>query len=210
MEYSLNYWDYQKKIGEFGGRANFYKFKNFVKESDQILDFGCGGGYLLENFNCKIKHGLEINDVAREFAESKGLKIFKSLNEISENYYDLIISNHALEHCERPLDELKTLYNKLKPGGRIIFYVPNDSIIHNYDPLNPNQHLYTWNAQCLGNLFNHAGFKIISCKKYVHRWPPKYRFIEKVFGPIIFDFCSRVYGLLSIFTLCQVRIICKK
>jgi hypothetical protein len=102
------------------------------------------------------------------------------------------------------------LHKKLKPGGKIIFYVPNDSIIHKYNPKNPNQHLYTWNAQCLGNLFKSADFEIIKCGKYLHRWPPKYRFIARIFGRRIFEFLSRIYGLLSIFTLCQIKIVAQK
>ena len=50
--------DYQKKIGEFGGIANTFKFKKYIKASDSILDFGCGGGFLLKNLekqNQKIK-----------------------------------------------------------------------------------------------------------------------------------------------------------
>ncbi len=45
--------DFKKEIGEFGGRANKFMFEKHVLPSDTVLDFGCGGGFLLSNLNCK-------------------------------------------------------------------------------------------------------------------------------------------------------------
>ena len=61
--------DYQKKIGEFGGKANLFKFKKFINHDSKVLDFGCGGGFLLNNINCSYKAGIEINSVARNFCK---------------------------------------------------------------------------------------------------------------------------------------------
>ena len=35
----------------------------------KVLDFGCGGGYLLDKINCKKKFGVEINNIAIKEAE---------------------------------------------------------------------------------------------------------------------------------------------
>ena len=68
--YDNNYFDnYQKQIGEFGGKANLFKFQKHISKGDKILDFGCGGGFLLNNLNCKSKFGVEINPFAREYCK---------------------------------------------------------------------------------------------------------------------------------------------
>ena len=41
-----------------------------------VLDFGCGGGYLLHNLTCAEKAGIEVNPAAIEDARAKGLTIY--------------------------------------------------------------------------------------------------------------------------------------
>ena len=53
--YAQDYFDRQKNVGAFGGIANSFKFTNSYKLSDTVLDFGCGGGFLLANLDCKRK-----------------------------------------------------------------------------------------------------------------------------------------------------------
>lgn len=113
--YDEKYFQYQKNIGVFGAKANRIKFEKLIFDNLKVLDFGCGGGYLLNEFKCKIdKYGIEINEVARNQAIENGLKCYKSSNELPSDYFDLIISNNALEHCENPYLELKELYRALK------------------------------------------------------------------------------------------------
>lgn len=69
--YDHDYFKWQKSLGEFGGWANLSKFSEFIKETDSVLDFGCGGGFLLKNLNCKKKFGIEINIPALENAKKK-------------------------------------------------------------------------------------------------------------------------------------------
>ena len=112
--YNEEYFNWYRKIGEFGGSINKTKFEKYIKEEDSVLDFGCGGGYLINKLNCKEKHGVEINPHAIKEAEKNSVKIFKDSNELSKNYDDKIISNNSLQHCENPYLELKNLYNALK------------------------------------------------------------------------------------------------
>ncbi len=68
MAYDKNYWDYQKKIGQnfFHTHAVINKFKSFVNPEDAVLDFGCGGGFVLNTLNCKKRVGIEINPHAQK------------------------------------------------------------------------------------------------------------------------------------------------
>ena len=64
--YNKDYFDWQKEIGKVGGYLNKFKF-----ETDVFMDFGCGGGYLLKQFDNKNKIGFEINKAAQEECKKK-------------------------------------------------------------------------------------------------------------------------------------------
>ncbi len=193
--YNDEYFRYQQEMGEFGGWAELPKFTPHIRDGDALLDFGCGGGYLLAQFKNAVRAGVEINPEARKVAAGLGLTVYASGAEVPDSAFDVIISNHALEHCARPFDELVTLRAKLKPGGKIVFFVPCETTRVGYVEANPDHHLYTWSPMNLGNLFHEAGFKVFSAGPFNHRWPPHYRWIAKRFGRAGFDWCCRVYGL---------------
>lgn len=210
--YDAGYFDWQKTVGEFGGWANSYKFAHSISESDTVIDFGCGGGFLLKNLKCKRKIGIEPNASAAEQAVKSNIQHFSSSEEalihVGEGIADVIISNNALEHTLNPLQELKNLRKILKQNGTIHFYVPCDSIFYKYNAEDINYHLFSWSPQNLGNLFVEAGFKIEYSRPFIHKWPPFYRRIAKLGWPI-FNICCRVYGRLER-SWFQVEIMAKK
>ena len=205
--YDNKYFDWQAPIGEFGGWANLTKFQPFIDNDFNVIDFGCGGGYLLKNIRCKEKIGVEVNNSAREQAQQNGIRTVESSMDIDEKWADLIISNHALEHVSDPLSELQNLKRLLKPNGKIVFYVPCESIHLAYRNNDVNQHLFTWSPMCLGNIFSEAGYLIEESAPYYHQWPPKnYRRIARWGGRQLFDFCCRLYAHWDR-TVFQVRVI---
>ena len=76
--YDADYFDWQRNIGEFGGWANAFKFKDSITERDVVVDFGCGGGFLLNNLECKRRIGIEPNPSAAEYVKNFGIKHFNS------------------------------------------------------------------------------------------------------------------------------------
>jgi len=208
MKYKKEYFNWQKEIGVFGGNANKFKFEKHIDKEDVVIDFGSGGGYLLNNIICKEKIGIEINKFARVEAKKSGINSVESMNKIKDNYVDVIIPNHALEHTGRPLDILKQLYLKLKKGGKIIFVVPYDGPEQKYNSKDINQHLYTWNRQTLGNLFKEAGFTDIKVYNLRRKWSFHYLTIYNIFGLKIFDFLSYLYALFK--NNYQIKIMARK
>ena len=156
-KYGQDYFEWQRRIGEFGGQANAFKFIDHCNENLVTLDFGCGGGYLLANLPAKRRIGVEVNEFAREMATANGIEVFDSAAPLEDGSIDLIVSNHALEHCRYPLGELKALYQKLADGGTAVFAVPCETVKNVYKEDDVNQHLYSWSPQALGNLFQEAG-----------------------------------------------------
>lgn len=207
--YDDTYFDWQASIGEFGGLVNQSKFVDYISSNSRVLDFGCGGGFLLKNIKCSKRVGVEVNPSAIEKAKQNGIEVYSRVKEITDGYVDVIISNNALEHTLQPLEELKELYKKLKVGGKIIFIVPCESISKSYKPNDINHHLYSWSPMCIGNLFTEAGFLVIESKPYIHKWPPKYKLITKVGGRRLFEIACRIYGRIDR-SWFQVRVVAEK
>lgn len=169
--YDKKYFDWQLSIGEFGAWANQGMFIEYISSNSKVLDFCCGGGFVLKNLNCAKKVGIEVNESATDIAKNSGVEVFRSSAEVPDDYVDVIISSNALEHTLKPLEELKSLYRKLQVGGKIIFVVPCESIGCSYKPNDINHHLYSWSPMCIGNLFTEAWFSVIESKAYIHKWP---------------------------------------
>lgn len=206
--YNEDYFNWQKNIGAFGGRANLFKFSEFITPSDTILDFGCGEGYLLSNITCARKIGVELNEAARRTAWAQGVEAFASPEEIPFGTADLVISNHALEHVLSPLETLQALIKTLKPGGMTVFVVPHQDTREEYNPDDINMHLYTWNQLTLGNLFRQAGFSVERVEAIQHQWPPNFAEVYAQVGEAEFHRICRQTAIQN--NNYQIRIVARR
>jgi len=172
--YDKKYWEWQSNGVELGGNIQAQVlFQSYIKDTDKVLDFGCGSGTTLKYLNCSEKIGYEINPYAVKFnKEQNRINTFSNLKDIPDDYFDVIISNHALEHTPTPYEDLLNLKDKLKVGGKLVIYVPSmeDELgklkkqNNTYDHNDRDNHLFGWNFQLLSNLLIKCKFKIIDCK----------------------------------------------
>lgn len=206
--YDARYFARQVEIGTFGGWANRTKFQSEIRPTDDVLDFGCGSGFLLKGLTCGSRSGIEINPAAVPVARENGVTVYTSVEEAPDGAFDVIISNHALEHTLRPLDNLKQLRTKLKVGGKLVLVVPCEGLSNRWAPDDVNNHLYTWNPMTLGNLAAEAGLQVRECKAYVHKWPVGWRKLKGVYlrNRWLFDILSRIRGQLHR-SYSQVRLV---
>jgi len=176
--YDEKYWEFQKEIGKIGGILNKFKFNYVIRPDLTVLDFGCGGGYLLSSLTCAKKVGVELNPHARTVAADFGIETYSSIHEVPSEYVDVIISNHAMEHVEAPLEIMKQLFRVLKSGGVLVIVVPCEQPSESgffYRENDINNHLYTWCPMTLGNLSKAAGFTVMECTDFQHQWIPNYQ-----------------------------------
>jgi len=206
--YDEGYFEWQKTIGRFGGRANLFKFADFVETDHNVVDFGCGGGFLLGNLNCRGKLGVELNPHARAEAARGGIQSVATIGEVPDAWADVIVSNHALEHVPDPLAILRPMLAKLKPGGRAVFVVPHQDHREEFNPDDQNHHLYTWNRQTLGNLFLKAGFEVEQVEMLQHMWPPDYMKLFDELGEEGFHAACRQHAAAN--ANYQVRIVARR
>jgi MoaA/NifB/PqqE/SkfB family radical SAM enzyme/2-polyprenyl-3-methyl-5-hydroxy-6-metoxy-1,4-benzoquinol methylase len=99
----------------------------------RVLDIGCGTGVELDNLKPIFMpgtetYGVEIDQNALRKAEKNGHKGFLGRFEeveLPENYFDLIMSFHVIEHVERPDLFLQKVIKLLTPDGIALIETPN-------------------------------------------------------------------------------------
>ena len=112
---------------------NKLKLINSFKTSNKnLLDIGCGTGDFL--ITCLTNGwnvvGVEPNKNARELTNSKLDKnnlatIFKDVNELTSQKFDVITMWHVLEHVPNLNEYILKLKQLLKPNGVLVVAVPN-------------------------------------------------------------------------------------
>lgn len=170
--YDEVYFAKQREAGKFGAKLEMAKFTNFVSKNSCIIDFGCGGGYLLASFDVEQKIGVEINEIARSECTKLGIQAVPTIDDLPDEFGDLVISNHALEHVRCPFDVLVRLQRKLQTRATVVFVVPHQTVNQKWAADDFNMHLYTWNPLTLGNLFEAAGYRVVDVEVIRHFWLP--------------------------------------
>ena len=149
----------------------------FTKNPRTVLDIGCSNGIFLDLYkNCET-WGVEPSENYK-IAENKqslplGGKRHKIINsyfesaKLPQNYFDLIIMNHTLEHVKDAEIVLAKIYRLLKKNGILFIDVPNagglgSKLFGDKWPYKlPNEHTYQFTKESLSKLVTNTGFKVL-------------------------------------------------
>ena len=134
-----------------------------LSKGERVLEVGCGSGLFLEMLrDADISGiGLEFNDLAIEKCLAKELDVRKeTIAEFAHDnasQFDAVVSFQVLEHITDVANFIRDLLTCLKPGGKLIFGVPDNSPYHKnfrvYLTFNlPPHHMGLWNAESFANL----------------------------------------------------------
>ncbi|MGB7201975.1 MAG: class I SAM-dependent methyltransferase [Pyrinomonadaceae bacterium] len=134
-----------------------------IIENERVLEVGCNTGKFLERVREKTKHvtGLEFNPEAAAVARVKELDVrnldIAILAENEPESFDAICAFQVLEHIPNAGDFLQACLKALKPGGKLIFSVPNNEPyfqrFSKYEVLNlPPHHMGLWNLMAFERL----------------------------------------------------------
>lgn len=193
--YDADYFADQARDGDVRGRINAWKFEPYLKGRADILDFGCGDGALLAALGGR--HGVEINPHAASAARARGIVVEPRIEEYPDNAFDLVVSNHCLEHVEDPLAELRGMRRVLRDDGLLVIVVPCHRANFAYRAVDRDFHLFSWSAANLGNIVSLAGFEVVEAYELRHRWPPKWRSILRYLGFAPFHLASWIWARLD-------------
>lgn len=138
-----------------------------VQRGDHVLDIGAGRGSFLQqvmtipDVKCV---GLELNRSAVATARARGVNVVaETAEDHAANHseeYDVISLFQVLEHIPNPASLLNSVMSMLKPGGRLVIAVPDNSarassslFVTTDSLLNmPPHHLALWDVISLASL----------------------------------------------------------
>jgi SAM-dependent methyltransferase len=177
----------QPQQNDPGYAIDFSYFKPYLNKDYTVLDFGCGNGGILSYVQSCVARvdGVEVNPSARVLAQRHGATIYDRLEKIPVDVrYDLIFSNHVLEHVRDVCGTLELLRARLVPGGKLILKLPfddaNSAYQRKWEADDIDHHLYTWSPRLLANLLDETGYKVQSCSLITSAWHPKLFFAQKL------------------------------
>lgn len=133
-----------------------------VRSSDVVLEYGVGQGWNLAELNCRKKMGFDVADFLEPSLRALGIEFIADTKALGDGTVDVVLCHHTLEHLPDPPAALREMRRLLAPAGRLLLYVPleREARYKDFNPAEPNHHLYSWNTQTLGNLVRELGFEI--------------------------------------------------
>ena len=167
-----------------------------MKAGARVLDFGCGGGWVLKNIPSIERNGVEVNTAAHDQARANGVNVTSTVEE-QEGAFDVVMSNHCLEHVPFPIEALKKLRERLKDDGKLVIVLPLDDW-RAQRKITPtiDHHLHTWTPLLLANTLKEAGFVPEAVTIRAKAWPPRKELFHRYLPGWGFDIVSAVFSRL--------------
>ena len=158
----------------YGGRDNLEAMKKATRYNDflvdlvrrnstgnKVLDHGAGAGTFATPIS---KSGLQVvcmepdNDLRAELAAS-GLEVAADLADIPTSSVDYAYTLNVLEHIEDDAASIAELYRCLKPGGRLLVYVPAFQVLYSQMDTHVG-HFRRYRRKSLRQLLRTTGFDV--------------------------------------------------
>jgi len=170
-------------IRGYDRRRRINSILKFIEtKPERFLDVGCGEGYVLKD---AIKRGWDVYglDISDNIVIDRSKWNFdfqcQTLSETNypENFFEAIYVDSVLEHVQNPREFVTEIYRILKPGGVVMFAVPNeDSLVKDVqsfvykrigldfairiDPLRSPYHINGFSPDSLALLLRNAEFEL--------------------------------------------------
>lgn len=182
----------------------------FIKKGDKVLEIGCGTGSFIEKLAAAGIDvcGLELNSEAVKVCRQRGLRVY---NELLATHlihhggeYDVACSFQVLEHIADPRVYIQECIDVVKPGGKIIFAVPNNNPYlfkrDKYHTTNlPPHHMGLWSRQAFASLPAYFNMDIVDIR--VEKLFAKKQYLNTFFDYSGFPKLKKISGLLPKFML---------
>jgi 2-polyprenyl-3-methyl-5-hydroxy-6-metoxy-1,4-benzoquinol methylase len=185
-----------------------------IHEGMRLMDYGCGSGSFLlqaQSLGAEVE-GIEPSTYAAEVARKAGLTVHCGTVKdypLPERGFDLITSNHVIEHVPDPIDVLHDLGKLLADDGYLWIAVPNAAcpvsrrLGFRWHSADIPRHVHHFCPTSMEAAVKTAGLKVRSWGTYSlpsavanslklklkHRWHVPYRLADKL--PLINSWWAR-------------------
>ena len=191
-------------------RYNFEKIKPRLPASGKLLDIGsyCGVSLKVAHENGFETLGVEPSKWAARYSEEvMQERVFQgTLRDLpaEEGPFDVITMWDVMEHLPHPVEEMKRIHSRLKPGGVFVFstlFIDNwyPKIMKERWPWYMDMHLFYFTLDALSQLLTKAGLELVHHQKYTHIITLEYFFFKLdalgVFGA---KYLGEVFGKTSL------------
>ncbi len=160
---------------EYGGRDNLevmQEAKNYnrflldlvlaaARHDELLVDFGAGSG----TFSLPVAAAgyrvicVETDPVLFANLAERGLEVVSSLDLLEDNSVDYLYSLNVLEHIEDDEAIARLWFQKLRPGGQLLVYVPAFQALYSSMDRKVG-HVRRYTRRMLCDRLTHAGFKV--------------------------------------------------
>jgi len=163
--------------------------KNFLESTGllrgKVLDYGCGLGYLLQQFldldlECSAAEFSDesvalVNRKFQDYSRWKGATLVSGLpTHFPTAEFDVVTCTETLEHLSDELlpEVVREMHRLVKPGGMVLFTTPNDEDLNQamtYCPFcsaefHKVQHLRSFSPSSLRSFLESHGFRVLFCQ----------------------------------------------
>ncbi len=161
-----------EKVIRSDAKRSLRKINNYVTEKGELLDVGCGRGYLLDEAR-KLgwkTHGVDASKLVTDYAKNTlHLNVFCSDIFLFRptQVFDLITLNQVIEHFVNPEELINQCGKHLIKGGLLYIATPNVESVSarvlkdNFDHYIPPEHLSYFSQHTLQRLLEKQGFKVL-------------------------------------------------
>ncbi len=178
----------------------------------RLLDIGCGTGEFLQKAVAAgwRGYGIEPEKKAREQIINTGKdSIHASLVDLKASSFDVITLWHVMEHLPDLKKDLAKIYEKLKPGGKLIIAVPNANAAEAkyyqefWAAYDVPRHLYHFDIDSMSRLLQSSGFTISDINGmpldaiYVAILSEKYKYRTNMLRGIFKGIQTNILGMKS-------------
>jgi SAM-dependent methyltransferase len=139
--------------------------EKYLPGEKKLVDFGAGTGTFADMLRAR---GLTVVCMEPDAAmnaqlQARGLEAHASIESLPESDAPAIFTFNVLEHIEDDVAALRSIFRRLRPGGRLLVYVPAFQIIFSSMDRKVGHHRrYTRGMLCAR--LRQAGFRIESAR----------------------------------------------
>lgn len=160
-------WYYLADKEEYGVAAGY------ISEHDKILEIGSGRAAFAKKVRCGSYLGLEFSSSAIRMAAEQGIELVGETVQAHAvkhpEQYDVVCSFQVLEHVSDIRGFIEASVACLKPGGRLIYSVPNEDGLPGAEINNvlnmPPHHVSRWSKTCMRNVAREFGLSVLAMEE---------------------------------------------